>query len=361
MQTCEICGASLPSSTTHPSQNGTGDGERSQSPGPEIASLHLEDAEEISTMKFSFRAGGDKVFYDRLKSALIQRKWLAANAPPVPRPLDTLRANEAATVDGGSPPRSPRGKTGVGIAGLEQRGMQSRKTNEAVIGTAFEDLEALMASANEIVALAQKFARDSRGEAFSSESTSSIGMLSTRNTVGDSSNSLRLSDLSRRLAEFVTDDARGLLRRQGGVMSLVDVWAEYNKSLNGIDLISPDDCRKATTMWQTLGLSVKLRQFKSGLLVIQRHDWNDEKTIAHLKTWMESLRQSPPPDTPEWDWDMFGCGVTAQDAAQRFGWSLGVANEELEMAEERGVLCREEGIQGLKFWVNHLMSEESSA
>jgi ESCRT-II complex subunit VPS36 len=31
-----------------------------------------------------------------------------------------------------------------------------------------------------------------------------------------------------------------------------------------------------------------------------------------------------------------------------------VAEEELLMAEERGELCREEGLEGLKFWVNYI-------
>ena len=55
---------------------------------------------------------------------------------------------------------------------------------------------------------------------------------------------------------------------------------------------------------------------------------------------------------------MFGRGVTARDVAERFGWSIAVAEEELEMAEERGVLCREEGIEGLKFWENFIDTGE---
>jgi ESCRT-II complex subunit VPS36 len=51
---------------------------------------------------------------------------------------------------------------------------------------------------------------------------------------------------------------------------------------------------------------------------------------------------------------MFGGGVTAKDAAEHFGWSIGVATEELEMAEEKGALCREESIEGLKFWYNYI-------
>jgi ESCRT-II complex subunit VPS36 len=101
---------------------------------------------------------------------------------------------------------------------------------------------------------------------------------------------------------------------------------------------------------------VRLRKFKSGLLVVQRFDWNDDKTIQQLQTWLDRLRSEPPVDDVPWDWTIYGRGVTAQEAAQIFGWSVGVATEELEMAEDRGVVCREEGIEGLKFWRNHLLS-----
>jgi len=48
--------------------------------------------------------------------------------------------------------------------------------------------------------------------------------------------------------------------------------------------------------------------------------------------------------------------IDLQNAAERFGWSIGVAEEELEMAEDRGALCREESDEGLKFWENQIES-----
>jgi ESCRT-II complex subunit VPS36 len=39
---------------------------------------------------------------------------------------------------------------------------------------------------------------------------------------------------------------------------------------------------------------------------------------------------------------------------------VGVATEELEMAEERGALCREQGLDGLRFWENFLVSASIS-
>jgi ESCRT-II complex subunit VPS36 len=70
---------------------------------------------------------------------------------------------------------------------------------------------------------------------------------------------------------------------------------------------------------------------------------------------MEELRRIPPEEPVPWDWLIFGRAVTAQETAQRFKWSVGVATEELEMAEDRGVLCREEGIEGLRFWGNYIV------
>ena len=143
-------------------------------------------------------------------------------------------------------------------------------------------------------------------------------------------------------------------------MGLVDLWASINHSRNGVELISPADFHNAADAWDRLGLPVRLRTFRSGLRVVQARDWTDEKCVASITSWLRSLQRSPPEHTTAWDWRSFGCGVTAQEAASRFGWSLGVANEELEMVEEKGALCREEGVEGLKFWLNYLVVEDDA-
>ena len=142
-------------------------------------------------------------------------------------------------------------------------------------------------------------------------------------------------------------------------MSLIDLWAIFNRSRNGVELVSPSDFQRAAELWEKLKLPVRLRRFKSGLLVVQRYDWSDEKTMRQLQDWMEELRHIPPAEMVSWDWKMFGRSVTAQETAQRFKWSVGVAAEELEMAEDKGILCREEGIEGLRFWSNYLISLDS--
>ncbi|RAL13677.1 ESCRT-II subunit protein VPS36 [Aspergillus homomorphus CBS 101889] len=361
---CEICGASLVATGALKS---TKIGSyRAESPAPVFAHNSIKSTEITDCMKLSFRAGGIQIFHERLKGALIQRKWLLYDAPPVPQqpsqsnsmPSPGLTVTSPAIGSVPSPSRSP----GVGIAGLEQRGLQARKNNELVIGNAFEDLEALMASAKQVMALAASM-RDSgmtsgdvSGEANAVllESAETMGMVTTKDMLGSGAGSLYISELSRNLAEYLTDDRKGLLNKEGGIISLIDLWAIFNRSRNGVELVSPLDFQKAAELWETLRLPVRLRQFKSGLFVVQRWDWSDEETLRKIQGWMAELRQVPPTEPISWDWRQFGRAVTAQEAAQRFGWSVGVAAEELEMAEDKGVLCREEGIEGLRFWANFL-------
>ncbi|KAL2866870.1 ESCRT-II subunit protein VPS36 [Aspergillus lucknowensis] len=359
---CEICGASL---TANPLRDPY-DQTRSESPAPMFEEANIRNTEVNDHIKLSFRGGGEKTFLDRLKGALIQRKWLLYNAPPPPpqpKPASSSDLTGASTgVASPAHDRSPR----VGIAGLERRGLEARKNNEVVIGNAFEDLEALMASAKQIVALAETLARESgmaNGEtsaetsAVLSESAAALGMVTTKDMLGSSANNLYLSELSRNLAEYLTDDRKGVLQKEGGIMSLIDLWAVFNRTRNGVELVSPSDFQRAAELWEKLKLPVRLRRFKSGLLVVQRYDWSDEKTLRQLQDWMAEFRQVPPSDPVPWNWRLFGCPVTAQEAAQRFGWSVGVAAEELEMAEDKGILCREEGIEGLKFWSNFITTD----
>ena len=340
---------------------------RSESPGPSLDASSRDLDNDSECVKFSFRAGGEKIFYERLKSAMVQRKWLSQNAPPPPDAYQTMghaQGNDF-TVDGETRPPIERART-VGIAGLERQGLELRKKNEAVIGSGFEDLNALMASAKEIVALAESFAKktdDGLADASQliAESAEALNMVTTKDMLGSNagSESLYLSEMSRNLAEYLTDDAKGVLRKEGGIMSLVDLWAVFNRARAGVELISPSEFEKAAHLWEKLKLPVRLRQFKNGLLVVQQADRTDDKTIAQLLSWLQELHANPPPNDVKWNHSAFGRGIRAQEAAQRFGWSVGVANEELEMAEEKGALCREEGVEGLRFWENWIVHDDS--
>lgn len=350
---CEMCGASLVSVTDKRLEVDKGDLGRAESPGPMLKELHLND-DTIESVKLSFRGGGEKVFFERLKGALVQRKWLLQSA--LRRPADFKQATSPRE----SFERRPSDNL-VGIAGLERRGQALRESNQQIIGNSFEDLEALMTSAKEVIALAERFSSQastggggaSEANAIVSQSVSALGLTTTKDMLG--SDTLYISELSRNLAEFLTDDTKGVLRREGGIMSLVDLWQVFNRSRGGVELVSPGEFAKAAEMWDKLKLPVRLRRFKSGLLAVQGRDRTEEKTIASILAWLNELHHEPPQVEVRWDWRLYGRGVTAHETAQRFGWSVGVASEELEMAEEKGALCREQGLDGLRFWENWLV------
>ena len=261
----------------------------------------------MDVIKLSFRNGGVQIFFDRLKDALIQRKWLLQSAPPPPRP-------QSWSSSPGNTTQAPQPRKGIGIAALERRDIELRKTNELVIGSSFSDLEALMTSAKEVIAMAERFASSSNSSEEANSLLSDMGLTTTRDMLSSSSATTYLTQLSRDLAELLTDDKTGLLRREGGIMTLVDLWAVFNRRRNGIELVSPKDFDAAPRLWEDLRLR------------------------ANVGGW--------------------GQGVTALDAAARFGWSLGVAGEELGMAEDRGAVVRDADASGVSFWENQLMLVE---
>ena len=359
MLSCEICGTPLLSADAPGAVLHEGPLIRPESPGPLLNSVSTDIENAPECIKLSFRAGGDKIFHERLKNAMVQREWLLQDAPPIPLPSTST----STTSKSNSNKQYNRSIGGGGIAGLERRSNEVRTNNEFVIGNAFEDLEALMASVKEIVALAESFANKStenspEARAVINESAAALGMATTKDMLGSTagSDNLYLSELSRNLAEYLSDDRQGVLRKEGGIISLVDLWAMFNRARNGVELISPQDFEKAARLWERLKLPVRLREFRNGLLVVQRHDWTDEKTIAQLLAWLQELHVRPPIEKVSWDWMVYGRGVTPQETATRFGWSVGVATEELEMAEESGALCREQGVEGLRFWENWIVN-----
>ncbi|KAK4499416.1 hypothetical protein PRZ48_009930 [Zasmidium cellare] len=340
--------------------------QRTDSPGPSLDVATIVGDDTIQTIKFSFRDGGAPTFNERLQSALVQRKWLLQSAPPVPKPASTPpQSNGFSRPGNGTAPPTSAPQRVVGIAGLEQRGALLRQNNQAVIGTAFEDLEALMTSAKEVIEMAEQFAKQTNGAAegdpdarrLISDSASALGLVTTKDMLGTGSSAeqLYVTELSRDLAEFLTDDRKGVLRKEGGIISLVDLWQVFNRTRNGIELVSPLDFEKSATMWDTLHLPVRLRRFKSGLLVVQERSRTDDKTIASLLTWLKQPQHGHLPPAGDDQKSTFGKGVTAQETAERFGWSVGVATEELEMAEEAGALCRDQCLDGIRFWENHFL------
>lgn len=115
------------------------------------------------------------------------------------------------------------------------------------------------------------------------------------------------------------------------MMSLADAYCRVNRA-RGLELLSPEDLLEACKL--LLG-PIKLRQFPSGTMVLQLDNHDDELVSQETVELVEKLTS-----------------ISADELARAVGISLLLANERLLTAENLGKLCRDESIEGLRFYPN---------
>lgn len=324
---CELCGAPLISRNLPPVlQSNDNRDERGTSP----ASSQGDSMRDDTSCKLSFRSAGDKVFLGKLRRALADRAWDAKA-----RPVEAIGTTNASRL-----------RRGAGIGALQSREELINAHNATTMTGAFEDLEGLMTKAQDMILIAESFAKRvssapssvGRFEAQSLilESSAALGLSTpviTKETVGKAS--IYHAEIARQVTDFLES---GCLRSEGGVMTLVDLYAVYNRALKG-SLVSPEDLFAACQMLDALQLPLKLRKFRSGVLVIQDRSRTDDLTRRAINSWISSRTM----------------GASALDAAEMFGWSIGVATEELDMVEQHGDIVRDVTVESIRFFENRIV------
>lgn len=301
------------------------------------AGVSVSTHAESPSCKLSFRSGGDRAFLEKIRRALANRAWEqvfeASTSELSLEDLDKVRST----------------KRGAGISALQGREELMRTKDADAMTGAFEDLEGLMRRAKEMVSLAESLAKRVAAAPMSA------GTSDARQLILESSAMLGLStpavtkafvgkhgdfhaELARQIVDFLES---GRLREEGGAITLVDLYAVYNRARKG-SLIGPDDLFEACQQFDRLKLPVTLRRFKSGIVVVQDRSRSDASTRRLVLSWLKDRT----------------IGISSADAAERFGWSVGVAQEELEMVEESGDVVRDSGVEGLRFYENKILAWE---
>jgi ESCRT-II complex subunit VPS36 len=229
----------------------------------------------------------------------------------------------------------------IGINGLERASAALRLQNDAVLYSSFQDLEALMARAKDLIALAEQFASKLSSLPASTSSDARLALKESSELLGLSTpivtkeiaggQDAYWAELARQIAEFLTStDSRGdskesILKREGGIIPLIDLFAIYNRARGvgirpymfkvDLALVSPTDLAKACAMFPKMRLPVRLKTFKSGLVVVQDSSASDEVVERNLLRFITGTQK----------------GVTALEIGGRFNWSVGVAMELLQV------------------------------
>uniref|UniRef100_A0A8C2AQR5 Vacuolar protein-sorting-associated protein 36 n=1 Tax=Cyprinus carpio TaxID=7962 RepID=A0A8C2AQR5_CYPCA len=310
-------------------------------PAPENKEPGPYQHSKYSYIELSFKEHGQIEFYRRLTEEMTQKRW---ENTPVSQPIPTG-------------PKAGRTRA-VGIVGIERKLEEKRKETDKNISEAFEDLSKLMEKvtmvkfisldpanhylslqAKEMVELSKSIAnkiKDKQGDITEDETIRfksyllSMGIANpvTRETHGSG------TQYHIQLAKQLGDMLQAPLEERGGMMALTEVYCLVNRA-RGMELLSPEDLVNACKMFESLKLPLRLRVFDSGVMVVQLQSHSEEEMIASA---LDNVSDKG--------------SLTAEEFAKLLGLSVLLAKERLLLAEKMGHLCRDDSVEGLRFYPN---------
>ncbi|CAH2224978.1 vacuolar -sorting-associated 36 [Pelobates cultripes] len=283
----------------------------------------------FSYVKMSFREHGQIEFHRRLTEELTQRRWERLSASPLIQPSKGSQGGRIKA---------------VGIVGIERKLEEKRKETDKNISEAFEDLSKLMEKAKEMVELSKSIAnkiKDKQGDITEDETIRfksyllSMGIMNpvTRETHGSGTH--YHMQLAKQLATMLQTP----LEERGGIMSLTEAYCLVNRA-RGMELLSPEDLVNACRMLESLKLPLRLRIFDSGVMVIELQSHNEEEMVASA---LETVSEKG--------------SLTSEEFAKIVGMSVLLAKERLLLAESMGHLCRDDSVEGLRFYPNLFLTQ----
>lgn len=277
-------------------------------------------------VKLGFKDKLDEDFVSTLRQALQEKKW------------EVTRSGQVVET-------KPSIKLRAGIVGIERGIKEKQKATDESISVAFQDLNKLMVMANNMVSLSKNIStkiREKQGDITDDETVKfktyllSLGIEDpvTRDAFNDESDYFR--KLSHEIAQIIEQP----LTEVGGLMALTDVYCRVNRA-RGLELLSPEDFLRGCNMLHKFNLPVVLRQFDSGVKVLQLVSHSDEVVVESTKNLLRENKF-----------------LTAEDLARVVGISVILAKERLTTTEKFGQACRDESIEGLRFYFNRFLEDE---
>ncbi|KAJ8931917.1 hypothetical protein NQ314_015115 [Rhamnusium bicolor] len=272
-----------------------------ESDGPQLTSYY-------SFIKLSFRDGYTSNVIGVLNDLLQKRLW----EPPSP---------EAPLI-----PQMPTIKLRTGIVGIERSLQEKQKATDESITKAFQDLSKLMTMAQDMVRLTRTIStkiKEKQGDITEDETVRfksyllSLGINDPVTRDSYKSDNQYYKDLAREISDFLLSH----VEEMGGMMALTDVFCRVNRA-RSLELLSPEDILNACRVMETLGLPLKLYQFNSGVMI------EDNSSLS------------------------------AEELSQKLGISVTLAKERLLTTEKYGKCCRDDSIEGLRFYPNLFLTKE---
>jgi len=206
--------------------------------------------------KISFRNGGDASFYESIKTTVRKKEWSRQTGPGT-KPRESL---------GGSTGQAPA----AGLDHLMKQASIVQSESRDSIEDAFLDLKALIAKADEMMALAAdlqtKVDKRKAGLGPSQSPVSDDEMI--ERALSKASASIGGMGSDRSMVDDLSSWIPNYLQEQGGLMTMPEVWCRWNR-LRGLNPISPQDALQATkVLSKRADQPVLLKELKSGVIIL---------------------------------------------------------------------------------------------
>lgn len=275
---------------------------------------HLREIMPLGTIPLSltlkFRAGGRDEYLSELESAIKAGVW-----------------NKSVVVE-----QKQIKVEGYGIGGISRALNEDTKERNQTLSSGFKDLRSLSENSRELKGLAGKLkqleeSKDPELEEIKA-TMASLGFASgvTKEIAGKN----YIPQLSREICDFI----KGPLENSGGLLLILDAYCLYNRARGG-NLISPEEMNQACELFETLQLPVKVKMLGSGTKALQLGGQAMENLTKKI---VEGVKEKD--------------HLSAKEASEFLKISPIIALECLSLAENQGLLCRDQGLQGLHFYKN---------
>jgi ESCRT-II complex subunit VPS36 len=121
------------------------------------------------------------------------------------------------------------------------------------------------------------------------------------------------------------------------MMTITEVYCRINRA-RGLELVSPEDVLNACKL---LNGPMKLRQYPSGAMILQLENHNDDQVAEEIEKIVEEIGS-----------------MSIEECAREKHISVLLAHERFLIAERAGKVCRDESVEGLRFYPNLLLKQQ---